>query len=260
MESKLLSIIKKSKLDLTNLCMLYDEGYGFCLNNFDLQPIDFLRFSKKDLIELGDRGLINSLTNSKRAIDCQIDEVLFSLGINANELTKSKEFNNFSKLFQIEEDISFKLKIIQILNLAPSLLISKTRNLRNKLEHVYERPSQSEVKEAFEVADLFIKSIHRVFNNLLSDFKLTDEENYAKETIYINFSFNNEKYFFTIELIENKIAIESIKVDSKDKEYFCLLKLMISYYDEVELAEVLKIVLKYIEHPIPSKNIDIIIN
>lgn len=239
--------------------MLYDGGNSIYVNNYDLKPIDFLRFSKLDLRESDDRGLINSLTNSKRAIDCQIDEVLKSLGIKVEDLINNKEFNIFSKLFLIDDDVMFKLKLIQILNLAPSLLISKTRSLRHKLEHVYQKPKYEEVKEALEVADLFIKSVDRVFNDLWSDFKLTDDENYLRDNKYINFSFDSSKYLFTIQLIIEKNVVESAIVNSNDKEYFCLLKLMISYFDDFELEEVFKIILKYLGHPIPSNNIGIII-
>ena len=79
----------------------------------------------------------------------------------------------FVEHFDLDEDVPIKLKIIHALNLAPSILISKTRTFRNKLEHFYKKPTIDEAKEALDVADLFIRSVEGKFKILTNEFSLT---------------------------------------------------------------------------------------
>ncbi len=76
--------------------------------------------------------------------------------------------------FEFESDIPIKLRIIHALNLAPSLIISKSRTLRNKLEHMYKKPEIDDVKEALDVADLFIRSVTGKLGMLWSEFEIVD--------------------------------------------------------------------------------------
>ncbi|HZK95109.1 MAG TPA: hypothetical protein VFC67_12945 [Prolixibacteraceae bacterium] len=261
MEDKLLNILKSSKLDLTKLYLIPEYGGPLNKSNFEICPKDFLRFAKQDLKAGDEHGYINSLTNSKRAIDCQIDEAMENLGIKSNKF--NPEFNEFLKLYNFEEDIPVKLKIIHIINLAPSLIISKTRTLRNKLEHIYQKPKLSEVKDALDVADLFIRSIEGKFNGMLTDFYFTDENNHNEENgwktiISLNISFDTDKLHFKITLKRNKkTVLEEIFIDSNDKEFCGLLGVMISSIDQIEVEDSLKILLKFIGHPIPSQNVSI---
>ena len=48
----------------------YEETFQY---PFKLIPLDFLKFAKEDFNEKNIRNLINSLSNIKRAINCQID-------------------------------------------------------------------------------------------------------------------------------------------------------------------------------------------
>ncbi len=142
---------------------------------FDISPQDFLRFAKEDLKKSNEHGLINSITNSKRAIDCQIDEAIEQL------ISKSNKFNpiveDFLKYFEFESDIPIKLRLIHALNLAPSLLISKSRTLRNKLEHFYQKPEIKDAKEALDVADLFMRSVALKLGLIWTDFEIVDLKN-----------------------------------------------------------------------------------
>ena len=176
MTTKLLNLLKDTKIDLTKAYLVPSAGGAYLDSKFDLTPKDFLRFAKQDLKQEDDRGIINSLTNSKRAIDCLTDETLEKCGIKCNDF--SSDIKNFIDQFDLDDDIPIKLKIIHALNLAPSILISKTRALRNKLEHYYQKPSINEAKEALDIADLFIRSVEGKFSSLTNYFGLTDEKNY----------------------------------------------------------------------------------
>lgn len=69
MDTILLEILKVSKINLTDITLRTVFGTSLQENIFDISPKDFLRFAKEDLKEGDERGFINSITNSKRAID-----------------------------------------------------------------------------------------------------------------------------------------------------------------------------------------------
>jgi hypothetical protein len=261
MKTILLQLFKDTKIDLTKACLLPDSGSGDTASKFDLTPKNFLRFAKQDLKEEDDRGIINSLTNSKRAIDCQTDEAFEKCGIKSNDF--DPDIKKFVEHFDLDEDVPIKLKIIHSLNLAPSILISKTRTLRNKLEHFYQKPNVNEAKEALDVADLFIRSVEGKFNMLITDFYLTDEKNYDGNNHWdfksgLSFSFDTDKRNFLVRKIGNTKIAENFKIDCNYIEYYGLLRLMFSIGDDIDLDETLKILLKQLEHPMPTEKVSLI--
>lgn len=167
-------------------------------------------------------------------------------------ISKSDNFNpivnDFLDYFEFESDIPIKLRIIHSLNLAPSLLISKSRTLRNKLEHIYKKPEVQEVKEALDVAELFIGSVSSKLGLIWTEFEIVDWKN--NELI---FEFLEKK--FKIDYKKNGKLMTSYIIDSNNIEFYGLLRLMISSNDEIEIEKTFKILLKQIKHPIPIENI-----
>ena len=135
----ILQLIKDElKIDFTSTIIAYDSGSG-SENPFELSARDFLRFAKSDFKSNDKKGNINALTNAKRAIDCQIDAALTMFGIQYDKIPNST--NRIIELTGLMSlDLPHKLKLIQAVDFAPSGLISKTRTLRNKLEHYYQIP------------------------------------------------------------------------------------------------------------------------
>ena len=222
------------------------SGESFNEKTFDISPKDFLKFAKEDLKEGNERGFINSITNSKRAIDCQIDQTIETL------ISKSDNFNSivndFLSYFEFESDIPTKLRMLHALNLAPSLMISKSRTLRNKLEHIYQKPNVQDVKEALDIADLFIRSVTGKLGMIWSDFEIVDWKDNE-----LSFHFSERQ--FKIGYRKNDKLIKTYSIDSDNFEFFGLLRLMISSDDEIEIGETFKILLKQINHQMPIENI-----
>jgi hypothetical protein len=49
---------------------------------WDLSPSELLTFADNDLARGSDRyALVNALSNAKRALHCQVDSILYSLGL-----------------------------------------------------------------------------------------------------------------------------------------------------------------------------------
>jgi hypothetical protein len=250
MSSILLEAFKYSKLDLTDLIVFSSSGTSFMEQNFDIKPKDFLRFAKEDLKEGNERGYINSITNAKRAIDCQIDDVLEKLAFSSNNFTPL--IKDFLKYYEFDSDITIKLQIIHALNLAPSLLISKSRTLRNKLEHLYQNPNIQEVKEALDVADLFLRSVIGKFTLVWNEFEFFDSKRNAEMKFHYEFL---ERNFILTVTINGLPKVYNIGIN--DIEYWGLLRLMLSIDDEIEVEETIKILVKQISHSIPLEKVKV---
>lgn len=255
---KILEFIKDQlKLDFTSL-VIQHEFSSESSNPFDISARDFLRFAKSDYKENTKKGNINALTNAKRAIDCQIDSVFTIFGIKYDEeIPKSSnkiiELTNFNKT-----NLAHKLKLIQALDFAPSGLVSKMRTLRNKLEHDYKIPNKEEVKEAIELAELFIKSIESHVEMIPDHYIITDKFNIKslwnyKNHIDINFC-HLKKEIETVFYVENQ-EIGTIMLNQNNEEYYAFIKLMNNISHEIEMEDAIKVLLKMIKHPIPEKNI-----
>lgn len=208
--------------------------------NFDLTPEDFLKFVKEDYKNIDNRGLVGVLSNSKRAIDCQIDSIILYLGFdylsfNEKNYPNIKEvINEFEKDIGYDNTLSFKLRFIQALEIAPTFLISKIRKFRNRLEHEYIVPKENEAKEAIEIAELFVNATQNIiWHKFFSDYCISnDEYDRGYKIPYIKVSFDlkcSEKgsinLYYNID-DENK---GEIIIKPEDKEYVFLVKASISH-------------------------------
>lgn len=256
--------LKNTKLDFSKIIIIPSGGGTSLKYDFEINPRDFLKYAKEDIASKEIRGIINSISNSKRAIDCQIDNVLYNLGIDYHKIPKSVE--NFVKCFEIANDTSFKSKLISALNLAPNFLISKTRVVRHRLEHHYKTPSIDEANDSIDIADLFIRSIEGLLKLPTSDFYITDEKHYQKDYNAFHENFDSG-YLFSFDLGEDKIKLREIYPGSRDTiiyvpntepEFFGFIRLMNSIDDDFELTNSFKAIAQLINHPTPSKHIDVI--
>lgn len=270
--SKLLELFKKSKIDFSKIKLIKSSN-GFEVDFFDVKPKDFIRYSKDDFNSKNQKGLINSITNTKRGIDCQIDTILVNFGISYDKINKSSE--DLINYLNIQtSDLPHKLKLVQALKFAPSGLITTTRNLRNKLEHYYQIPTQNEVSNSMEIAELFILSCESKTKDVINEFVLTNKAysyiyppkkttkpgdiEYVYMTLYSNnieFYFDNKSKEFIVTITINEEDEESIRFTQVNPEYYFLLRLMNSMDDDIDFIESFSILLDYLKHPIPSKNI-----
>ncbi len=109
---------------------------------FDVDPRDYLEFAKQDLVEGGDRGLINGLTNAKRAMTCRIDAIL--------------------KLYNLEcasnHNYPTKLGLLKYFGLSAPDIVPEQIMKRNQIEHEYTKPKNRECKDAIDIVELFLKA------------------------------------------------------------------------------------------------------
>lgn len=204
---------------------------------YQISPNDFLNFAIEDFGVKDLRGLVNALTNTKRAIDCQIDTLLNWFGYHSQN-SLPVEVNSFINSYQEQHgtfDAQQKLKLLQALEVAPSGLLSQIRQLRNKLEHYYEIPEEQEIANALEIAQLFIKATENLDFSFLQSFILTDnkEDMYKKRedgnlirNRSIWFEHKGEKY--EIRIYDEHTSPKSITVSIEEHAYLPLINLSLA--------------------------------
>lgn len=123
------------------------NGGGFPLISLETSPTEFLLQAEKDFTAEDKAFYLNSITNSKRAILCQMDQVLISFGFNSLRWNVVKKIAYLNKLGIITPPVLRK--------------ISKVRNL---LEHEYIKPSREDVELALDISTLFVLSNKALFS------------------------------------------------------------------------------------------------
>ncbi|CEQ02938.1 Uncharacterised protein [[Clostridium] sordellii] len=186
-------------------------GGSVCsIPRFDLYSRDYLRFAQKSFDQGGDDGLINCVSNLKRAMDCELDTFLFIIDL----------YNIFKKKnLKVEQ----KLKFIETLGLFSSKSLERLNTVRNKMEHEYKVPNLIDIEMYFELVEALIRSL-QMAGTLLS---LNEHQNFiiyddnSNEIGYLNLEYKREKEYPTIEISWNiHSKKESISVTPKDYNTF----------------------------------------
>ena len=188
-------------------CILEIDLFGkdlFC--DFDITPKEFLKYAVEGISTSQEkRERINVVLNSKLAIDCQIDSIIENLGFNYKKFG-SPSINDFMQtaISDVCEGENKKISFIHHMGIAPKLLISQYRKIRNLLEHEYKLPTINQAKEFVELAELFINATnHRMGLDFYASFSLRNDKKQEKCNMYFDAS----------EIIEGCISIRSSVCD-----------------------------------------------
>jgi hypothetical protein len=154
------------------------EGRIDLENQFDVTPDEFIKFAEDDLKSNTPHSSLNALSNSKRALDCQLDCALATLGY----LDSARRHR---------WGLPQKLEWVQNLGLITPQILRRINRVRNLLEHEYVVPTRESVEAAFDVATLFIAYTKSVFNGSKSyiDYYY-DRPSPEKESIHIKIRFD----------------------------------------------------------------------
>lgn len=190
-------------------------------------PTDYLLYAQSDLDSRLEHKHINALSNTKRAIDCQLDNIFEAFG-----LPKKRNF-------------PAKLEMVGELGLVAPRIVRKVVRIRNMLEHEYYNPNQDEVEDAVDIATLFLEATSRPFRGFMEDYFIADNtssQNYDSERIVsaitngenpINgytftesfyVSFDSEEKSFWIDCVHNNKLIEEIEINSKHSFYIRMIR------------------------------------
>jgi hypothetical protein len=158
---------------------------GSSLNHdFDINPEDFLQRAEDDYEIGGSAALLNSITNAKRAIHCQIDQALLCLGFNTKRWNLPK-----------------KAELLVRLGFVAPRILKRVTHTRNVLEHEYVSPTLEQVEEALDLAALFVEATNRHLEGFGHEFYIgnhdeqVDSFHFRKE---LGFHFGYEEKGFQI--------------------------------------------------------------
>lgn len=166
-------------------CTVALGGGSFVLVELKTSPVEFLSLAEDDFERGGLSTLINATTNVKRAIVCQLDQLLISFGYQSLRL-----------------DVPEKIKRLRALGLLAPSLLRKVVKMRNILEHEYGRPELKSVEEALDIASLFVMSASAMFipfDDVL-EFTLPDGSNSGSRVTHLTAGLNRDSrgVFYTI--------------------------------------------------------------
>jgi hypothetical protein len=253
-------LIKAIGIDWTKTFILWEPGSIYeC--DFDISPTDFLRFANQDLKNKDKRGIINAITNAKRAIDCQVDTLLECIGYSPNTKLPQNVTNYIKQhpLLNESSDVPQRLKLIRTLEAAPANLISKIRGIRHDLEHEYKLPTEAQACEAIELATLFIGALSNVINRFNEGLKIssegggfTDADSW-KHALYLGF---HKGY---VEIFDDTRRKDRYRISKTEKQYLELIRLNISISIGGNIDDALYDLLKTINCDIPQNKINVTI-
>ena len=121
-------------------------GGGFGMTELKTSPVEFLTLAEDDFERGGLAALVNATTNAKRAIVCQLDQLLISFGYPS-----------------LRWNVPKKIERLRALGLLTPSLLRKVVDIRNILEHEYATPELEKVEEALDIASLFVMSASAMF-------------------------------------------------------------------------------------------------
>ena len=147
------TLINKLDFEWNTMSITMDGEYSFDCD-FNISPDEFINYAKKDIVLADKHGLVNAMSNAKRAIECQTDTVLDSLtGV---ELKRRNALDTLPRFDVRRGNLPHKLKLLREMGVAAPIIVEKVNRQRNLLEHEYELSERSKVEEAIDIAELFV--------------------------------------------------------------------------------------------------------
>ena len=170
---------------------------------FDVSPHEYLEFMEKDLDGTEKRDLINGLSNAKRALDCQIEMLLYALCL--------KDYSDKGHF-----GIPKKIDLLNKVGIVAPRILNKINKIRNVMEHEFYSPGKDEVQDFADVVLLFIAYTDKYLYGIKSDCEIECE---LKDRWY-NIRFNRKKQKIVIEVKGEKQDCLELKICKKIEEHF----------------------------------------
>lgn len=194
------------------------------VTGFEISPVEFLKFAEHDLNANYDHHLVNSLSNTKRAIDSQLDSLLIGFGLSQ----RAAKWN-----------FPTKVNYLDSVGIISPRILKKINTKRNLLEHEYKNPGKGEVEDALDVTELFIHYTNKYLHPAIVEFALNDKmmecNGYPEDTktIIMTLDWRNCKLIFNT-LVKGADGLwEHIPEDvtAEQKDYDEYLKIFLNFYN-----------------------------
>jgi hypothetical protein len=262
---KLKTFLDQADLNLRAMRFEVDGGTGNSWK-FGINPEQFIEFAKADFQTGDTRGLVNALSNAKRAIDCQADSFLFSIGLQPDRLEKQLgKLGMQSVAFQNPDGNGpLKFRLLKELSIATPRIVNRFRRLRNLLEHEYKRPRHKDVSDAIDIAELFVQACRGRMRSAFEcvwfgSGKLKVNKEWSFEKGFRVFYNGDENPSFEIFFLPSGWRLSSmkqesarLKISAQDEGFVPLLKLLWHSDWDNEMTEPMRRFLVEIGYTLPK--------
>lgn len=245
-------------IDWINVVVLNSPGNWLSQDPiFEVTPKEFLRYAKTDLKLENKHGFINALTNAKRAMDCQADLFVESLGLKATKKFP-ESVNVFISKNCNHQDANKNFRLIEALGVAPSGVLSRYRTFRNKLEHFYQIPDIKLIEESIELAVLFISTLDNAmrsfsFSSIASKNKCDEGKGYIE--MYYRKAGQLELTLYSCMKNLRESKIDTCILSPEDDLYMNLMKVNLLVGTEIGWDESIKEFILEVDPKIQQRNI-----
>jgi hypothetical protein len=236
-------LIALMDLDLSRVIVERD-GSAMLDYEFEIKANEFIKFAELDLQQETTQGLVNALSNAKRAIDCQVDTVLGCFGLLSRR--------NFPQ----------KMDVLREMGIVTPRIVNKVVKARNYLEHEFKEPEQEQVEDAVDIATLFVISLEQELRNFNTNFLIStivdgvfDEGRpFADKWLSIEYS-DDKKHFSFFGIIFDEVPkevrkarkVETAIIRPKEKGFIELMKLAFNLNRSVSEKELKNNAIQFIK-------------
>lgn len=117
---------------------------------------------------------MNALSNAKRAIDCQTDSHICAIKLSPNELQKQLGKVAIASLaaFTRDQKRPLTFRVLESLGVVTPGIVDRVREIRHLLEHEYKKPTRMQVRDAIDIASLYVSALEGSMNSFLENVHL----------------------------------------------------------------------------------------
>ena len=161
-------------------------GADMIIPIYEITPTEFLGMAEKGLDSNALSDKVNSVSNLKRALDCQLD--IFLKSINLERIFKK---NNL----KFEQ----KTKFLSNIGILSPKSINKLNSIRNKLEHEYKIPTIDDLQMYYELVWCVTEIIDARLLSILTNGEISCSLYHNDNKFYISIIFDIENCKFVFE-------------------------------------------------------------
>lgn len=156
---------------------------------YDISSEEFLDFAENAIASETKEGIVNAISNLKRALDCEMDK--FFESINVKRIFDKKNLK-FEKKSQFLADIG----------VFPIQTINKLNFMRNKLEHEYKTPEIDDLYTYYELVWSVIRILDLYLELLYIHGEINVELHIENDVYYLTMKHDIKECTFIFEIID----------------------------------------------------------
>jgi hypothetical protein len=260
-------LLEHAALDWKRLIVAQESG-SLLRYEYPVSAKFFLNCAREDFEEKTPRGLINALSNAKRAIDCQTDSHICAIGFTPQKLQKQIGKAGIVGVAQFSKNQNrpITFRVLESLSVVTPGIVDRVRKIRHLLEHEYKKPTRSQVRDAIDIASLYVSALEGSMNSFLENVHLRFGE-MRSETIddhtvperSVSFQLYNWHELVVVVWFRDFVKHESaeVRILPKDQIYLDVIRLFYAARARENFEKALSVVASSSGIQLPVKSIGI---